>query len=126
MKLYVRVGYPRDVLAEQAGTLNTTLQVPAYSLAEHADKFDWIHEGIAGKPYEADIAFKENVKAEFYVLDVIAMLDLFNTIRYPNTGSEHPIQAYSHKNSVLQRYLDDPHRLSDSSRFWRTSWFYMT
>jgi AIPR protein len=34
VKLHVRVGYPREVLADMAGALNTTLQVPAYSLAE--------------------------------------------------------------------------------------------
>lgn len=108
VKLHVRVGYPREILADMAGALNTTLQVPAYSLAEHADKFDWIHEGIAGKPYESAIAFKENVKADIYVLDVLAMLDLFNTIEYPNNRSRHPMSAYHQKSTVLQRYIDDP------------------
>jgi hypothetical protein len=107
VKLHVRVGYPREVLADMAGALNTTLQVPAYSLAEHADKFEWIHEAIAGRPYEEAIAFKENVKADIYVLDVLAMLDLFNTIEYPNDKSKHPTVAYHQKSAVLDRYLRD-------------------
>lgn len=108
VKLHVRVGYPRDVLADMAGALNTTLQVPAYSLAEHADQFAWIHESIAGKPYETSIAFKENVSAPYYVLDVLAMLDLFNTFEFPNEGTRHPTQAYAQKSGVLERYLDNP------------------
>lgn len=107
VKLHVRVGYPREVLADMAGALNTTLQVPAYSLAEHADRFDWIHEAIDGRPYESAIAFKENVKADVYVLDVLAMLDLFNTAEYPNNKSKHPTVAYHQKSVVLERYLRD-------------------
>ncbi len=108
VKLHVRVGYPREVLADMAGALNTTLQVPAYSLAEHADKFDWIHEALEGRPYEHAVAFKENVKADIYVLDVLAMLDLFNTVEYPNDKSKHPTVAYHQKSVVLDRYLKDP------------------
>jgi hypothetical protein len=108
VKVHVRVGYPRQVLADMAGALNTTLQVPAYSLAEHADQFDWIHDVLAGRPYEDAIAFKENVKADVYVMDVLAMLDLFNTDEYPNNKSKHPTVAYHQKSSVLKRYLDDP------------------
>ncbi|HEX2050766.1 MAG TPA: AIPR family protein [Actinomycetota bacterium] len=108
VKLHVRVGYPRDVLADSAGALNTTLQVPEWSLAEHADKFDWIHNEIEGKPYANAISFKENQPGEIYVLDVLAMLDLFNTQEYPNTGSKHPTQAYAFKSGVLDRYLKDP------------------
>jgi hypothetical protein len=108
VKLHVRVGYPRQVLADMAGALNTTLQVPAYSLAEHADQFEWIHDVLAGRPYEDAIAFKENVKADVYVMDVLAMLDLFNTDEYPNNKSKHPTVAYHQKSSVLKRYLGDP------------------
>jgi hypothetical protein len=108
VKLHVRVGYPREVLADMAGALNTTLQVPDYSLAEHADKFDWIHAALTGRHYENAIAFKENVKADIYVLDVLAMLDLFNTVEYPNDKSRHPTVAYHQKSVVLKRYLADP------------------
>lgn len=107
VKLHVRVGYPRDMLAEMAGTLNTTLQVQEYSLAEHKSKFNWIHQAIAGKPYENEIAFKENVPAPYYVTDVLAMLDLFNIDEYPNDGGKHPTGAYREKTAVLKRYLKD-------------------
>jgi hypothetical protein len=108
VKLFVRVGYPREVLADMAGALNTTLQVPEYSLAEHQNKFDWIHDSIVGKPYESQIAFKENAKAEVYVLDVLAMLELFNLDEYPNNSSKHPTVAYHQKSVVLKRYLENP------------------
>lgn len=106
VKLHVRVGYPREILAEMAGALNTTLQVPAYSLAEHADQFDWIHNVLKDRPYVDSIAFKENVKADTYIMDVLAMLDLFNTDEYPNDKSKHPTVAYHQKSSVLKRYLN--------------------
>jgi hypothetical protein len=108
VRLYVRQGYPRAVLAEMAGTLNTTVQVQDFSLAEHQDKFEWIHEAISGRPYEKDIAFKENVNAPFYVTDVLSMLALFDTIEYPNDGGSHPTGAYREKSLVLKRYLAHP------------------
>jgi AIPR protein len=105
VRLYVRQGYPRDLLAEMAGTLNTAVQVQDYSLAEHQDKFDWIHEAIAGKSYEKAIAFKENVSAQYYVTDVLSMLALFDTIEYPNQSGSHPTGAYREKSVILDRYL---------------------
>ena len=79
------------------GTLNTTLQVQDFLLAEHQDRFEWIHDSIAGKPYEQETAFKENVNAPFYVTDVLSMLDLFNMVDYPNDGGSHPTGAYREK-----------------------------
>lgn len=108
VRLYVRQGYPRELLAEMAGTLNTAVQVQDYSLAEHQDKFDWIHQSIAGKPYKEAIAFKENVSAQYYVTDILSMLALFDTIEYPNNGGDHPTGAYREKSVVLDRYLAKP------------------
>lgn len=105
VKLYVRVGYPRDVLAEMAGTLNTALQVQDYSLAEHQDKFGWLHDVLDGQPFGDKIAYKENVTAPVYVTDVLSMLDLFNVTEYPNDGGKHPTGAYHQKSNVLKRYL---------------------
>ncbi len=105
VRLYVRQGYPRELLAEMAGTLNTAVQVQAFSLAEHQDRFDWIHKAIEGKPYRDDIAFKENVSAQYYVTDVLSMLALFDTVEYPNQGGSHPTGAYREKSIVLDRYL---------------------
>lgn len=111
VKLYVRQGYPRAVLAEMAGTLNTTLQVQAYSLAEHQDRFTWIHEVVDDKPYAKAIAFKENQKAPYFVTDVLSMLALFDTVGYPNDGGSHPTGAYREKSQILKRYLDDERQL---------------
>jgi len=108
VRLYVRQGYPRELLAEMAGTLNTAVQVQDYSLAEHQDKFDWIHKSIAGKPYEGAIAFKENVSAQYYVTDILSILALFDTVEYPNQGGAHPTGAYREKSLVLDRYLAKP------------------
>jgi hypothetical protein len=106
VRLYVRQGYPRSILAEMAGTLNTTVQVQEYSLAEHQDKFEWIHDAISEKPYRDKIAFKENVTAPLYVTDVLSMLALFDTSEYPNDGGAHPTGAYREKSQILKRYLD--------------------
>jgi hypothetical protein len=108
VRLYVRQGYPRALLAEMAGTLNTTVQVQEFSLAEHQDLFDWIHDTINDKPYADAIAFKENVNAPFYVTDILSMLALFDTIEYPNDGGSHPTGAYREKSVILKRYLDRP------------------
>jgi hypothetical protein len=107
VRLFVREGYPRPLLAEMAGTLNTTLQVQAFSLAEHQDRFTWIHDTVDGKGYANQIAFKENVKAAYYVTDVLSMMALFDTVEYPNAGGSHPTGAYREKSQVLKRYLRD-------------------
>jgi AIPR protein len=108
VRLYVRQGYPRPLLAEMAGTLNTAVQVQDFSLAEHQDKFKWIHDSLAGKSYADAIAFKENVNADYYVTDVLSMMALFDTTRFPNNGGSHPTGAYAAKSQVLKRYLEDP------------------
>jgi hypothetical protein len=105
VRLYVRVGYPRPVLAEMAGTLNTTVQVQQYSLAEHQDRFEWLHKVLDGKPYSDKIAFKENVNAPYFVTDILSILELFNTTAYPNVKGSHPTGAYREKSQILKRYL---------------------
>lgn len=108
VKLFVRVNYDRGLLAESAGALNTALQVSDYSLAEHKDKFDWIHDALDPE-FAKHIAFKENeAHASITVVDLLAMLDLFNITEYPNSDGRHPTQAYASKASVLARYLRNP------------------
>jgi AIPR protein len=116
VELEVRVGYPSDLVVECAGTLNTGIQVQDHSLADLSHQFDWIKEAIAGQLYETAIAFRENEPGEYDVRDIISLLDLFNTNRYPNEQGRHPVQAYSFKASVLDRYLDAERQQSDEFR----------
>ncbi|MBX3289185.1 MAG: AIPR family protein [Acidobacteria bacterium] len=103
---YVRyeilTGLSPDLLVKLAETRNTSVQVKDFSLDNLAGKFKWIKEQLS--EYEGVIAYKENEKKPVNVRDVIALFTLFNIGLYPNTGSQHPIQAYSSKVRPLELF----------------------
>jgi hypothetical protein len=104
IKLEVLTGVTPDLWPEIAGGLNTAVQVQEMSLMELADKFDWIKEELKGQPYLSKIAFQEGVNAPYDARDVVALLDLFNVIDFPNDGAEQPVRAYTSKAQVLDNY----------------------
>lgn len=104
IKLEVLTGITPDLWPEIAGGLNTAVQVQEMSLMELADKFAWIKDELKGEPYLKQIAFQEGVSAPYDARDIVALLDLFNIADFPNTGSDHPVRAYTSKAVVLDNY----------------------
>jgi hypothetical protein len=106
VKLEVLTGLNSSVTTEIARGLNTAVQVQEQTLANHAHKFDWIKDDLAGLPCLKVIAFTENQDGLLDAADIIRILELFNIIDYPNdNSSRHPIVAYTGKENVLARYL---------------------
>lgn len=101
----VYVGYPRELVPELAGGLNTAVQVQEMSLAELRDDFDWIKKAIGDTGFIEHIAFKENEVAPYDARDIVVALDVFNIELWPNAGEDYPVRAFQSKAKVLEAYL---------------------
>ncbi|MBC1274287.1 AIPR family protein [Listeria booriae] len=105
-----------DIIEKLAEARNTSVQVDEKSMAELANKFDPIKEGIEGMPFFKRIAFKQNQVTEdsrsgknlkmIDAREVVAIINMFNIRKFPNTVQ--PVQAYSSKGKMLSMYLEDP------------------
>lgn len=98
----ILTGLTPELLVKLAETRNTSVAVKDFSLDNLAGKFKWLKEQLA--EYEGVIAYKENEKKPVNVRDIISLFTLFNIGIYPNTGSQHPIQAYSSKIRPLELF----------------------
>lgn len=85
-------------------------------MAELAEKFDPIKEGLEGMPFFKRIAFKQNqisVDDEtgkknkmIDAREIVAIISMFNISLYD--ALHHPTQAYSSKAKMLDMYLKNP------------------
>lgn len=104
------------IIENLAEARNTSVQVDEKSMAELAQKFDPIKEGLEGMPFYKRIAFKQNQVStddttgkNLKMIDareVVAIINMFNIEKYDSMT--HPIQAYSSKAKMLELYLQDP------------------
>lgn len=104
-----------DIIESLARARNTSVQVDEKSMAELANRFDPIKEGIEGMPFYDRIAFKQNqveVDGEtgksmkmIDAREIVAIINMFDIAKYDN--KTHPTQAYSSKASMLSVYLQD-------------------
>jgi hypothetical protein len=104
IKLEVLTGIAPDLSPEIAGGLNTAVQVQEMSLLELKDGFRWIQDELKNEPYASEIAYSENETLAYDARDVVALLDLFNVVDFPNDQTEHPLRAYTSKAQVLANY----------------------
>lgn len=105
-----------SMIADLAEARNTSVAVDAKSMAELREKFDPIKESLEGMPFYKRISFKQNQitrdvdtnKALKMIdaRDVVSIICMFNIEKY-NTV-EHPVKAYSYKQTILNEYLEDP------------------
>lgn len=107
-----------NIIEELARARNTSVQVDEKSMAELANKFDPIKEGLQGMPFYKRIAFKQN-QLEVDSLsgknlkmidarDIVAIINMFEMEH--GDQKMQPTQAYSSKSRMLQVYLEDPER----------------
>lgn len=91
------------IASDVARARNTSIQVQEYSLANLEHRFEWIKARLRGKAYANLIAYRENEEYPMDILDIVALLTLFNTDEF--SDDRHPIEAYSSKAKCLQLYL---------------------
>lgn len=105
-----------DIIEKLAEARNTSVQVDEKSMAELAQKFDPIKEGLEGMPFYSRIAFRQNQqtydedtnkKAKMIdAREIVAIINMFNIDEFSSTN--HPIKAYSSKAKMLELYLENP------------------
>ena len=105
-----------DIIEDLARARNTSVQVDEKSMAELANKFDPIKEGLEGMPFYQRIAFKQNqiekddtTGKNFKMIDareVVAIINMFDIDKFD--AKTQPTQAYSSKGKMLSMYLNDP------------------
>ena len=105
-----------DIIEDLARARNTSVQVDEKSMAELANKFDPIKEGIEGMPFFSRIAFKMNQVEQdadtgknlkmIDAREVVAIISMFDIEKYGAVSQ--PIQAYSSKGAMLALYLKNP------------------
>jgi len=103
VKFEIMTGIPGTMMVDITGGLNTAVQVQEASLANLEGKFEWIKDIIKGRPYENDIAFKQNEKKPFDIRDIIGLLTLFN-VEHEDIKGRHPKEAYTSKAACLNLY----------------------
>lgn len=105
-----------DIIERLAEARNTSVQVDEKSMAELAQRFDPIKEGLEGMPFYKRIAFRQNQQSldedtnkKLKMIDareVVAIVSMFNIDEFDSMS--HPIRAYSSKAKMLELYLKDP------------------
>jgi hypothetical protein len=108
VKFEILTHIPQEWIPEIAGGLNTSVQVQAMSLANLAEKFEWIKEELHEEPYFKKISWKENEEGDIDARDIISFMTCFNIDQFPNNKDTHPIVAYERKSLALQLFLKYP------------------
>ena len=105
-----------DIIEDLARARNTSVQVDEKSMAELANKFDPIKEGLEGMPFYKRIAFKQNqietddtTGKNLRMIDareIVAIINMFDIDKFDEKTQ--PTQAYSSKAKMLSMYLENP------------------
>jgi hypothetical protein len=104
----IRTGIRDEWIAPIAGGLNTAVQVSQMSLRELEGNFIFIKKQI-GEAVCKKIAWTENEDGVYDARDIVAMINMFSIEKpsfYPLDESNHPIQSYTGKAAVLDKFRE--------------------
>jgi len=104
----IRTGIRNEWIAPIAGGLNTAVQVSPMSLRELEGSFSFIRKHI-GETVAKKIAWSENEPGIYDARDIIAIMNMFSIEKpdfFPLDEAKHPIQSYSSKAVVLEKFRD--------------------
>jgi len=107
VEVYIRTGLPTKFVPEIAKGLNTGIQVKAQSIYAIDGVFDWLQAEVDGKAFASEISWRESDDGDYDVRDLIGVLELFNVIDFPNSGSRHPVSAYEKWSIPLEKFAQD-------------------
>ncbi len=104
VKIEVLTGV-EDFFEDLAAARNTSVQVKDKSMEELREHFDLIKNALEYEPFYKDISYKENDAKRIDVLDILALMNMFNIERYPIKAKSYPITSYSGKATCLEYYI---------------------
>lgn len=107
IKIEVLTGV-EDFFEDLAEARNKSVQVQDKSMEELREHFDLIKNALENEPFFDDISYKENDAKRIDVLDILALMNMFNIDRYPvniKSNKSYPINSYSGKATCLNIYI---------------------
>lgn len=102
----IRTGIQQHWVQDISGGLNTGVQVQAMSLDNLAGLFGKIKDELCKSGFDKKVAWSENDEGEINARDIISIMLCFNIEIYPNTGTDHPVEAYTSKAAALKKFED--------------------
>lgn len=115
--IQIRTGVPGDLITDISAGLNTGVAVKRHSIDNLAGKYEMIKREISGAPYADLIAWRESDKGDYDVRDLICVMEMMNVIDFPNGGGNHPVSAYSSRDSVTRRFSAAVDESPDNSTY---------
>lgn len=107
VKIEVLTGV-EDFFEDLAEARNKSVQVQDKSMEELREHFDLIKNALGNEPFFDEISYKENDAKRIDILDILALMNMFNIDRYPvnvKTNKSYPINSYSGKATCLNVYI---------------------
>lgn len=115
VKIEVLTGV-EDFFEDLAAARNTSVQVKDKSMEELREHFDLIKDAIGEEPFYQDISYKENDAKRIDVLDILALMNMFNIDRYPVKSKSYPVTSYSGKATCLDYYIKSYNQYKDNQK----------
>lgn len=100
----IRTGIRPEWIQDISGGLNTGVQVQAMSLDNLSGLFEEIKSELRKHGLADKIAWSENDEGDFNARDIISLMLCFNIELYSNADKTHPVEAYTSKASVLNKF----------------------
>ena len=105
--VYIRTGLTAeispDIISDISKGLNTSLQVRAESILDKKEAFDWMKDELS--PEFVDLVkYAESDDGQYYVQDVIGVLECMNIGDYPQTGERHPTQVATSISKIIEKF----------------------
>jgi hypothetical protein len=104
------VGLKPGLTSEIAAARNVTLRVPAPTLGQQAEKFEWLRAVLAAEPYGSLIAYREDDEKPIDVRELVSLLAPFNRDLYTlrdEPSKKSSVLAFTSRGEVVADYLAD-------------------
>ncbi len=94
-------------LADIAEARNFSVQLKAWTIANHRHKFEWFLEAL-GEDYKRYVKVSENDEEPVGVLDLIQIMCATNPVLFPRSSA--PVEAYKNSGKCLDYFVEEKDR----------------
>ena len=116
--IYIRTGLTDsispDIISDISKGLNTSMQVKVESILDKKEAFEWIKNELAPE-FDDLIKYAESDDGQYYVQDLIGVLECLNPWDYPSTGHTHPTQVATSISKIIERFSAECNAAKTSS-----------
>lgn len=118
--VYIRTGLTPEIspeiISDISKGLNTSLQVKAESILDKKEAFDWMKKELA-PDFDDLVKYAESDDGQYYVQDIIGVLECLNIADYPPEGGEkHPTQVATSISKIVEKFGQECKKAKDEKR----------